>query len=141
MTWVGIGWHPANSTGADYKDMFDVDFTIAVFSSGTPVITDRRSNITSVDGKTAPVLDTSIGGTNDVFMTSGSQVGGVTSFTFSKKLITEDKVADHPIEVRTMYHVIIAHGTEEAFGYHSNVFRGHWLVNWFSGENGPCSNC
>jgi hypothetical protein len=49
------------------------------------------------DGYTRPVLDTSIGGKDDIISYSGNQTETRTTIVFQRKLVTGDLKADHPL--------------------------------------------
>jgi len=142
--WVGIGWHAWNSSGQEFQDMYDVDFTIADFENGNWIVTDRKANNAVNSGYTEPVLDTSIGGSNDVTAITASQNNGITQFAFTKKLDTGDTIGDWPLQdggITT--HVIVAHGQNNTntLAYHGPFNRGHWLIDFYTGVNQPCTIC
>lgn len=142
--WIGVGWHPLGSTGADDHDMFNVDFTIMEFISNQAVISDRFSNDTDGAGYVPPILDTLVGGTDDIHAATGSQVNGVTTYHWTKLLQTKDAKADHPIVASKFpgdYHLVYAHGdnTQNSLQYHGPGNRDHWIVNFLTGANEPCT--
>jgi len=142
VSWVGVGWHMFNAGGPDNVDMYDVDFAVCDFSSGRAVVTDRKSNNNVNNGYAPPLLDTdpAIGGTNDITATNGVQDATSTTFSFSKAFNTGDTKGDWSLQ-NGLQHVIIAHGTSNSFAYHGNVNRGHWLINFYTGANAPCTTC
>ncbi len=48
-------WHPFNSSGHDYHDMFDVDFTVADLSTSPATVTDRFTNMTLFSSMVVPM--------------------------------------------------------------------------------------
>lgn len=44
-----------------------------------------------------PSIDTAIGGKNDIMWYTSSQIGGMTTIMFERKLVTNDSIADNPI--------------------------------------------
>ena len=95
LGWVGIGLNLKPIMG-------DGDFVIGwIDASGQLVISDR-TNSASRDA-TRPVSDVSLGGTDDLFATSGSVVNGThTRFQFSRKAVTGD-IHDNDIQNRTIF--------------------------------------
>jgi len=145
ISWAGIGWHYLGATGADDHKMFDVDFAVAVFDNTVPkLVTDRKSNNAVNTGFTMPLWDqnSTIGGVDNIENGVGTQVNGVTTFSFERALDTGDTKGDWPIIAGT-FHVIAARGTSNKFGYHSRDLghRGHWLIDFFTGANMPCTTC
>jgi hypothetical protein len=142
VSWAGIGWHKFNATANPTVNMMDVDFAIAIADPITNqiVVTDRFSNNQVNNGKTAPVLDTTLGGTNDIISYNGAQTATSTIFSFTKLLNTADLKGDWPIANVGFYHIVYASGTSNTFDYHGpGVYhRGNWLVNFFTGYNKCC---
>jgi len=142
-SWVGIGWHSFGSTGADDKDMFDVDFVIGVFNAatGSVTVTDRKSNDATNSGKTQPLLDTAaaVGGVDNIISSNGVQTASSSVVSFTRLLDTKDTKGDFPLTSSGYYHVIIAHGKDNTIGYHGNTNRGHILVNFVTGASMACN--
>jgi len=136
--WAGVGWHKFGSADAG---MHDADFAIAVWTAGKLNVTDRKANDMVNNGFTAPLLDTSptVGGKNDITVFSGSQMDGMTTFSFTKALDTGDTKGDWPLTESGFYHVIVAYGTSNAFGNHGNKDRENYLINWATGDSKPCT--
>jgi len=143
VSWVGFGIHMFGSSGPEDKNMFDVDFVVAVFdkATGTVNVTDRKSDNSKNNGMTPPLLDNSpaVGGVDNIISSSGVQ-SATTTVTFSRLLDTKDTKGDWPLNNNGFYHVINAHGKDDTLGYHGNVFRGHYMVNFVSGESKPFPN-
>jgi len=139
--WLGLGWHKFNSTAGPLVNMLNADIHIAVFDGTTPAVADRFSDNTASQGKAAPVLDTSIGGTNDILTFSSGQTATSSTFSFSKKLNTGDITADWPITPAGLFHIIYASGSNQNLMYHGSgiTHRGNWLVNFFTGASQTCA--
>eukprot|EP01121_Diplochlamys_sp_Union-15-3_P021358 TRINITY_DN862_c0_g2_i1.p1 TRINITY_DN862_c0_g2~~TRINITY_DN862_c0_g2_i1.p1 ORF type:complete len:195 (+),score=41.44 TRINITY_DN862_c0_g2_i1:52-636(+) len=141
--WIGIGLHYFNATGSDDHDMYDVDFYVTTFSNGVPTTSDRFTSSSNM-GYSAPVTDESIGGRNNVLSVAGSQKNQLSVVSFSRYFVTGDTIGDHDI-VDGYMHIIWAHGDPGSanpnnFAYHGES-RGHYLVNWVSGDSKPCTTC
>lgn len=94
--------------------MVGADIIIAEFSNGVASVKDYWAETFA-----KPVLDTSLGGTNDVELVSGSEVDGVTSVQFRRKLETGDSY-DRAIRTSGATPVIFAwHSTEDTLQYHT----------------------
>lgn len=131
QAWVGIGWKCLGCTN-DHK-MKGADYVTVSFQDGRVSVDDRFGRV--LEGM--PDLDTDIGGTNDIKISSAFQVDGFTSVTFSRKLVTNDTKADHPI-VDGSQKVLWAHGDLTApdpnvFNYHGQTNRGGKLLNLMTG--------
>jgi len=142
-SWVGLGWHQFNSK--DQK-MFNVDFVVAIFDGSSPnIVTDSKSNNLFNNGETVPYFDTdfNINGVDNILSFSGNQDGDTTVFSFKRLLDTKDTKGDWPLTGNGLYHIVYAHGYSNTFDYHGQgpSQRGHWMVNWVTGENGPCLAC
>jgi len=79
-----------------------------------------------------PVLDESIGGTDDILLKGGSQDGTVTSFYFKKRLTTPDKIGDYPINIFQNVYFIFAYGFNNTFAYHAG--RKMLQINLLTGK-------
>jgi len=140
-TWAGIGWHEFNATGANDKGMFGADFAVAIFDGTTKLVTDRKANDAVNNGYTTPSLDTlpAIGGVDNIAVFAGEQKAGTTTFSFTRALDTGDTKGDWPLTQPGFYHVIVARGEANKFGFHGNdkFHHRHWSINWSTGENKP----
>eukprot|EP01124_Arcella_intermedia_P027227 TRINITY_DN5282_c0_g1_i2.p1 TRINITY_DN5282_c0_g1~~TRINITY_DN5282_c0_g1_i2.p1 ORF type:complete len:2610 (-),score=495.17 TRINITY_DN5282_c0_g1_i2:50-7645(-) len=79
--WVGIGWSP------DDGGMLNADMVVAQVISGSVAIDDVFSF-----GYAPPVLDFEDSGDDDLLWTSGVATSEITSFTFTRKLVTDDSL-------------------------------------------------
>jgi hypothetical protein len=70
VCWIGLGWHPQNASASG---MSQADFVVATFNGRNVSVTDRYST-PSNGGYGAPVLDTDIGGANNILAWSAFQV-------------------------------------------------------------------
>jgi hypothetical protein len=68
--WVGLGWHAQNASAGG---MSQADFVLATFDNRNTTVSDRYST-SSNGGYGAPVLDTDIGGSNNILAYSAFQV-------------------------------------------------------------------
>lgn len=134
VCWVGLGWHAPN---ASVGGMSQADFMVATFD-GKVSITDRYST-SSNGGYGPPVLDTDIGGANNILAWSAFQTSyplPFTSVTFVKESKTGDTVADHPI-VPGPTQVLWAHGnlgssSPNQLQYHGFGNRGLATIDFFT---------
>eukprot|EP01088_Endostelium_zonatum_P015832 TRINITY_DN4041_c0_g1_i1.p1 TRINITY_DN4041_c0_g1~~TRINITY_DN4041_c0_g1_i1.p1 ORF type:complete len:225 (-),score=53.72 TRINITY_DN4041_c0_g1_i1:26-700(-) len=136
--WIGIGFRLPNTT---YSGMTKADFLITVFNqtSKTVNVTDRFSTPKEM-GYSEPLLDTSIGGEDNIISFSGFQISqptAVSTVTILRELNTGDKVADHPIIAGEM-DVIWAHGNLQAADPNKLAFHGGYHgeqnVNFFTNK-------
>ncbi|KAL6078705.1 hypothetical protein QOT17_001348 [Balamuthia mandrillaris] len=134
--WVAVGWH---AVGSSDDAMTNADFVVCTFNDSTHVnITDRYANANN-KGFTAPVLDTTIGGVDNILSPYGAQISSASSASpstitvarFTRKLNTGDK-ADHPITPGEMK-VVAAIGRSNNFGFHAKAKQ--ILVNFFTGAS------
>ena len=94
--------------------MVGADIVIASVSSSGDVSVGDYYSTTFAE----PETDVSMGGSDDVEMISGSQVGGVTSIEFRRKIDTGDKY-DRPIKTKGETDIIFAwHSTSDVLIYH-----------------------
>ena len=114
--WVGIGISPTGK-------MLDADIYLGyVKKDGTVELSDRIGI-----GHKLPVLDSTLGGTNDVVDVTGSIQNGRTSISFTRKLVTGDEY-DLDINVGVAYNLIFAFRsegnpeTEGTYNYHTRRF-------------------
>jgi len=127
--WVGIGWHDTSSLESGMKT---ADIVVAFFEpNGSIFVLDFVSSPSAPFGHNA-VEDTDIGGTNDVYSWSGVQTATTTTFTFTRKLITNDTKADQMFS-NGMQNVIWAHGTSSWPSYHGRSNRDEVRINFFTG--------
>jgi hypothetical protein len=128
--WHGIGF----STVSPY-DMGMSDFVIAIFSGNYTGLRDLYKydagnhypcwdvlTQCSVDGKA---------GTQDLTDRVVTRVGGVSTSSWTRLLVTPDK-KDAPITSASQ-HVLFATGVEDAFTYHGIDSTAKYLMNFFTG--------
>lgn len=96
------------------SDMINADITIVQFSNGVATIHDYFAQTFA-----QPQLDTSLGGTDDVQLISGSHVNGIATVEFRKKVAATDAF-DHSIRKTGETPVIFAwHDTSTDLIYHT----------------------
>ena len=94
--------------------MVGADIVIARFEGGNAVVDDYWAETFA-----APVLDTSLGGTNDVEFISGSHTDGTTTIVFRRGVEANDAF-DRSIRKTGETPVIFAwHSTSHQLEYHS----------------------
>jgi len=113
------------------------DIVVAQFDANGQVTVQDMCAEKSALGHNA-ISDTSIEGTNDIYGWSGSQFNGKTVFEFQRKLVTNDTIADQPIENANL-NAIWAFGFE-TLHYHGPSNRFQFEVNFFKGTVTPQSS-
>eukprot|EP01089_Gocevia_fonbrunei_P004589 TRINITY_DN14632_c0_g1_i2.p1 TRINITY_DN14632_c0_g1~~TRINITY_DN14632_c0_g1_i2.p1 ORF type:complete len:209 (-),score=37.70 TRINITY_DN14632_c0_g1_i2:106-732(-) len=135
-SWVAFGLHLPNATTTG---MGNADFIVGVFdSNGKANVTDCWSNPVN-GGYAIPVLDTELGGTNNILASSGFQTSTpipLSSWTVLRDMNTGDLKTDHPV-VPGQMQIVWAHGNPAAsnpniLAYHGPMNRGSGLVNFFT---------
>jgi len=125
--WLGIGWHSLTS---DETGMKDADIVVGWFDEkGEVTVVDCMGDKTGSGHYVYP--DTEVGGTNDVYSWSGSQQEGRTTFSFQRKLVTNDTVADSAI-ANGFCNAIWAFGNGWP-SYHGQANRGTLKINFITG--------
>lgn len=136
--WLGIGWHEAGSSNTE---MTQADFVIAIFDDNGNLQSCQDYFASPNDGGfTFPVLDTSMGGYDNVYACSGKQTSAQTQVSFSRLLVTNDTTADHPL-VNATQNLIFAHGLSNPLGKHKNNY-GDFDINFlaYTGDHGNGSH-
>lgn len=122
VAWVGFGWH-CQGCDSDIQ-MANVDFVIGLFNNNGTFLSasDRASKPGTTTGQ--PVLDTAIGGVENVVGLSGTQTASQTSVTWQRALNTSDTIADHVISTDAPTRILYAWGQSNSFGPHGpNAFQ------------------
>jgi hypothetical protein len=130
--WIAVGFEPEfRMQGADIIFAW-------VSSANVTTIFDTYAN--------APVgshpVDTDLGGTNDILSSAGTEVGGVTTVEFSRKLNSSD-IYDKNISTEVPVNIIWSFGNADSFSLqHSS--RGSGIFQILTGEQksekGPFTN-
>jgi len=140
--WCGLGWH---ALGSSDDFMTQADFVIAIFQGTGSLLSVKDYFASKVnDGFAPPMADTVQpypGGYDNVLSFSGMQtavtVDGVpqvvTHYQFTRKLVTNDTAADHPITSGKMK-VIWAHGTSNKFEFHGVGNANQVHLDFFTGS-------
>lgn len=123
-SWMAIGFHPSASIDGG---MINADIISAEWNTTTnsPEVNDRFSQTEDY-----PHLDTENGCPNNILngSVSGSQINGITTIQFKRKLDTGDAECDSVISGTESQRIIWAHGNyTQGFDYHYN-FRGSYVL-------------
>eukprot|EP01100_Stratorugosa_tubuloviscum_P013603 TRINITY_DN6906_c0_g1_i1.p1 TRINITY_DN6906_c0_g1~~TRINITY_DN6906_c0_g1_i1.p1 ORF type:complete len:905 (-),score=345.12 TRINITY_DN6906_c0_g1_i1:55-2586(-) len=118
--WVGFGF--ASQAG----QMVGSDAIISIVSGGSVTVTDYR--ITSRAVGCPGVCDEE---TQDAFLVSGSEVGGVTTVTWRRKLSTGDSNDIAILDNGVATNVVFAFSSSDSLGYHGGT-RGSASINFFT---------
>ena len=111
VTWVGLGY-------GDSMSGSDISFCEITHTPALSVrITDRWAS-----GHSLPVLDTALGGTDDIADPSISEVDGKVRLSFTRKLVTGDS-NDKNILLPETNNFIFAFSTSPGISYHGYGFR------------------
>eukprot|EP01117_Protostelium_nocturnum_P012386 TRINITY_DN4570_c0_g1_i4.p1 TRINITY_DN4570_c0_g1~~TRINITY_DN4570_c0_g1_i4.p1 ORF type:complete len:548 (+),score=121.01 TRINITY_DN4570_c0_g1_i4:177-1820(+) len=116
--WVGFGLG---------SSMLNADIYIGTFSNGNAQVLDYYG----AEDQVRPTLDTAISGQNSVLTSSGKRENGVTTFVFTRRLVTGD-ARDVSIDPNAQTNIIVAYGGSDALNYHQN--RNPYSVNFNSGS-------
>ncbi len=104
--WVAVGFEPT-------RMMKDANIIIG-YVKGKKVVIDDQFGVRP----TSHAPDTDLGGTNDVTILGGSDIGGTTTLKFSIPLDSSDTF-DRKIERGTAYTVLVAYGVKDnLYAYH-----------------------
>ncbi len=104
----------------------DVTQVIGRILNGQAVLNDCSSRAYGL-----PIADTTLGGTNDVTLLSGSSANGIVTISFRRALaVASDTQFDKPIAAGTTS-VMLAWGPSPNLGYHGASNRQVWQVNFF----------
>lgn len=95
--WVAVGFAPTNQ-------MQNANFIIGYHQSGSTFIRDDYGTST-----TTHASDISLGGTNDIIVSSSTEVGGVTQLNFKIPLNSGDPY-DRILVIGNTYNIILARG-------------------------------
>jgi len=120
--WVGIGFNPK-------KDMKDANFILGYVKDGQAKISDEFG-----DKENSHTLDKKLGGTDDVTLIGGSEVGGVTTIEFTIPLKSADK-NDTSINVDGDTKVLLAYGAGRDSFISKHVYRTELHVNLATGAS------
>lgn len=102
--WVAVGFNPTSV-------MRNANIIIGYVSGDNTQIRDDWGN-----SNTSHVSDTSLGGTSDVTLISGSEAAGSTVLHFTIPLVTTDQY-DRPLVIGQSYPIIMAQGANNADNY------------------------
>jgi len=128
--WVGIGWHGNDNQ----KVMAFSDYVVAYWDNATVLHIDDRylGDPHSSEGGAEPGTDISQGGTDDILNKAGQQFGGVSSFTFSRLLVTND-TKDVKLDPTMDTRFLVAFGESNLFDYHGTNNRQLITINLATG--------
>ena len=119
--WVGIGFNPS-------KEMKDANFILAYVKDGETKIFDEFG-----DSENSHTLDEKLGGTSDVTLVGGTEVGGITTVEFTIPLKSTDKY-DRVINVNGDTIVLLAYATRDSF-ITKHTYRTALKVNLGTGAS------
>jgi len=111
------------------------DYVVAYWDNATVLHIDDRylGDPQSSEGGATPDTDLSQGGTDDIFGKAGQQFGGVSSFTFSRLLVTNDTKTDVPLDPTKDTRFLVAFGATSIFDYHDTDRRQIITINLSTG--------
>lgn len=119
--WMGIGFNPST-------EMKDANFILAYVKDGETKIIDEFG-----DSDTSHVADEKLGGTADVALVGGTEVGGLTTVEFTIPLKSADK-NDREINVNGDTVVLLAYGSRDSFKT-KHTYRTALKVNLSTGAS------
>jgi hypothetical protein len=122
--WVGIGFNPS-------KDMKDANFILGYVKDGETKITDDFG-----DSEYTHAPDEKVGGTSDVTLVGGTEVGGITTLEFTLPLKSTDK-NDGVLNADGDTLVLLAYSTGRDSFKSKHTYRTELKINLATGSSKP----
>jgi len=133
--WIGVGWHCFD---CPEDGMTNADFAIGIFDShGNVTVRDYMSEDSINKGYAQPVLDTAVGGYNNIISYSGYQTDEESVMIFQKPIVTNDTKGDHFLVGGSVL-VLFAYAKDggsqsNIFQYHGGSHRGSQTISFYTG--------